>query len=72
MNVYYKRHITWCKWPDNDIKDADVVKFSTSKKKFDSNIVAECEPIISVADRIKLVAHNLGISPKKVVLIKLN
>lgn len=44
MTIYYKRVITWQKWPDNDIKDTDEIHFSTSKKKFDANVFLRLPP----------------------------
>jgi len=34
MDIFYKRHIEWCPYPNQDEKDVDIVIFSTSKRKF--------------------------------------
>lgn len=71
MTIYYRRVTTWQKYPHNDIVDTDEVLFSTSKKKFDSNIILSIDPQISVEDRKSKVADVLGIALKKVQLQKI-
>lgn len=72
MDIYYRRNVTWCKWPWNDEKETDVVEFSTSKRKFNENKFLECEPQIPMPERKKLVAAELKKKVNKINLVKTN
>lgn len=71
MNIYYRREITWQKWPDNDCVDTDIVYFSTSKKKFKESVFHECDPQTKVTDRVQQVALKLRVKASKINLIKI-
>jgi len=68
MKIYYKRVITWQKWPDNDVIDADLVEYSLGKNKW--NCIHTTEPSLTMPDRIKSVASALRIKPSKITLVK--
>jgi len=71
MIIYYKTITVWCKWPFQDVVDQRYCIFSTSKKKFDKNIIPNfrTESNSSLEEKRKLVESRLN---KKVkTLIKL-
>jgi len=70
MTIYYRREKTWCKYPWQDVVDTDLVKFSTSKKKFHKQIFLELDPGLTMEERKLEVAGYLKINPNKINLIK--
>lgn len=68
MNVYYRRIITWQKWPDNDCVEDDYVSYSLSNKKW--NEFYRTPPLADQAMRKKLVATKLQRKVKNIDLVK--
>ena len=70
MIVYYRRIVTYQRYPNNDLIDTDFVYFSTSKNKFNERVFIKCEPLLHQKERLKLVARSLGVSVNKIELVK--
>lgn len=68
MDVFYKRVITWQKWPDNDLVDTDVVEYSLSRRKWETFFTTE--PIRDMKERQKLVAAHLKRKVSNITLKK--
>lgn len=68
MDVFYKRVITWQKWPDNDLVDTDVVEYSLSRRKWETFFTTE--PIHDMKERQKLVAAHLKRKVSNITLKK--
>lgn len=71
MKIFYKREKIWCKWPDNDQTEYDMVHFSTSKKHFDRNIVLKLDPQMTTDQRITSIAETLKLKKSQINLQKL-
>lgn len=74
MDVFYKRHIEWCPYPNQDEKEVDIVIFSTSKKKFQDNSFLFLSPQTPDKERKLKVQEKLiqlEIKFKKINLLKL-
>ncbi|AZA82206.1 hypothetical protein C1637_09750 [Chryseobacterium lactis] len=71
MIIYYKRIITYHKYPDNDQKDQDYILFSTSLKKFDKNVIegVKFNPNTSIEEKENFLKQHLKI--KKVTVKKI-
>ncbi|MDV2459854.1 hypothetical protein CMU99_16170 [Elizabethkingia anophelis] len=71
MVIYYKRIITYHKWPDNDDKAEDYVVFSLSKTKFDKNIIdgLRFRPDTSIKEKEDFLKERLNL--KKVTVKKI-
>lgn len=71
MIIYYRRFTTYQSYPDNDQKDEDYILFSTSRKKFDKNIIegVKYNPNTSIKEKENFLKEHLKV--KKVTVIKI-
>lgn len=70
MIIYWRTKEIWCPYPANDCIDKRVIEYSTSKKKFDKNIILETNNQLSMQQRQVEVEKVIGTKLSKFIRLK--